>query len=96
MRRLRGEADPRVSLPNYGDLATIGRSSAVADVQAPMLGHLRFSGFAAWLFWLLVHIYFLIGFRNRMLVLMDWAAAYFTFERHARVVATPATLDREN
>ncbi len=96
LRRLRGESSREFRYRNYGDLATIGRSSAVADVQVPLVGHLRFSGFVAWLFWLLVHIYFLIGFRNRMLVLSDWAAAYFTFERHARVVATPAPPDREN
>ena len=96
LRRLRGEATKPFRYINYGDLATIGRSSAVADVQVPLLGHLRFSGFIAWLFWLLIHIYFLIGFRNRTLVLIDWAAAYFTFERHARVVATPAVVDREN
>jgi len=68
----------------------------VADVPVPFIGHLRFSGFIAWLFWLFVHIYFLIGFRNRLIVLFDWAAAYFTFERHARVVATPAPPNREN
>jgi NADH dehydrogenase len=96
MRRVRGEPTRPFRYINYGDLATIGRSAAVADVQAPLLGHLRFSGVIAWLFWLLVHIYFLIGFRNRLFVLVDWASAYFTFERHARVVATPAPLNREN
>jgi NADH dehydrogenase len=96
LRRLRNEPTRPFRYINYGDLATIGRSSAVADVQVPQLGHLRFSGFVAWLFWLLVHIYFLIGFRNRLLVLLDWATAYVTFERHARVVATPAVPDREN
>ena len=43
----------------------------------------------AWLFWLFVHIYFLIGFRNRLVVLTDWAWAYFSFERQARIVAEP-------
>ncbi|MDA7417387.1 NAD(P)/FAD-dependent oxidoreductase [Xenophilus arseniciresistens] len=70
---------------DWGNLATIGRHSAVADVPTPF-GHLRFSGSPAWLFWLFVHIFFLIGFRNRMIVLMDWASAYWTFRRHARVV----------
>lgn len=70
---------------DYGALATIGRKAAVAD-----LGWLQFSGYAAWLFWLFVHIYFLIGFRNRLLVLFDWAWAYWTHERNARVVAEPA------
>ncbi|RYF81568.1 MAG: NAD(P)/FAD-dependent oxidoreductase [Comamonadaceae bacterium] len=70
---------------DWGNLATIGRHSAVADVPTPF-GPLRFSGLPAWLFWLFVHIFFLIGFRNRMIVLMDWASAYWTFRRHARVV----------
>ncbi|PZQ75693.1 MAG: FAD-dependent oxidoreductase, partial [Variovorax paradoxus] len=50
-------------------------------------GPLRFSGRMAWWFWLFVHIYFLIGFRNRLIVLMDWASAYLSFRRNARVVA---------
>ena len=45
------------------------------------------SGRFAWLFWLFAHVYFLIGFRNRFVVLMDWASAYWSFQRHARVVA---------
>jgi NADH dehydrogenase len=64
----------------------------VVDLAVPVLGALRFSGFFAWLFWLFAHIYFLIGFRNRLVVLTDWAWAYFTFERHARVVADPAAM----
>jgi NADH dehydrogenase len=55
----------------------------------PGLGALRFSGLGAWLFWLFAHIYFLIGFRNRLIVMVDWAWAYFTYERSARVVAEP-------
>ncbi|MGM9516160.1 NAD(P)/FAD-dependent oxidoreductase [Roseateles sp. DB2] len=70
---------------DYGALATIGRKAAVAD-----LGWLQFSGYAAWLFWLFVHIYFLIGFRNRLVVLLDWAWAYWSFQRYARVVVEPA------
>lgn len=70
---------------DWGNLATIGRHSAVADVPTPF-GPFRFSGYPAWLFWLFVHIFFLIGFRNRMIVLTDWASAYWTFRRHARVV----------
>ena len=71
---------------DYGNLATIGRHSAVVDLGTP-LGPLRFSGYLAWLFWLFAHVYFLIGFRNRLVVLMDWAWAYWTHERHARVVS---------
>lgn len=90
-RRLRGEPTRPFRYVDYGSLATIGRKAAVAQVDVPVLGRLRFSGFAAWLFWLFVHIYFLIGFRNRLVVLSDWAWAYWTFQRHARVV--PAARD---
>ena len=48
---------------------------------------MRFSGYFAWIFWLLAHVYFLIGFRNRLVVLGDWASAYWNFERSARVVS---------
>ena len=47
---------------------------------------MRFSGYFAWLFWLFAHVYFLIGFRNRLVVLLDWAWAYWSFARYARVV----------
>ena len=66
---------------DYGQLATIGRSSAVA-----MFGRVHVWGWLAWVAWLTAHIYFLIGFRNRLVVLIDWAWAYWTFERAARVV----------
>jgi NADH:ubiquinone reductase (H+-translocating) len=64
-----------------GMLATIGRNSAVA-----VLGKLHLSGYPAWLLWLVAHIYFLIGFRNRIIVMIDWAFAYWTMERNARIV----------
>jgi NADH dehydrogenase len=66
---------------DVGMLATIGMNSAVASV-----GRLQLSGYPAWLLWLVAHIYFLIGFRNRIVVLIDWAWAYWTFERNARIV----------
>jgi NADH dehydrogenase len=66
---------------DVGMLATIGRNAAVA-----VLGKLHLSGYLAWLLWLLAHIYFLIGFRNRIVVMIDWAWAYWTFERNARIV----------
>ena len=59
----------------------------------PPIGSLRFSGLPAWLFWLFAHVYFLIGFRNRMVVFMDWAWAYFTSQRHARVFPDPHALE---
>jgi NADH dehydrogenase len=64
-----------------GSLATIGRSSAVAD-----FGRVRLSGWPAWVMWLSVHIFFLIGFRNRLLVLFEWAWAWLTFQRASRVI----------
>jgi NADH dehydrogenase len=66
---------------NYGNLATIGRKAAVAD-----FGWLRLSGTIAWLLWGIVHIFFLIGFRNRIFVLLSWLWAYFTFHRGSRLI----------
>ncbi|MBI5278690.1 MAG: NAD(P)/FAD-dependent oxidoreductase [Burkholderiales bacterium] len=86
LRRLRGEATRPFRYRDYGNLATIGRNSAVVDLTLPA-GNLRFSGLFAWLFWLFAHIYFLIGFRNRIVVLIDWASAYWSSQRYARVVS---------
>lgn len=66
---------------HFGLLATVGRMAAVVD-----LGWIRLTGLLAWWFWLLAHIYFLIGFRNRLVVLIDWATAYLTYERGARIM----------
>jgi NADH:ubiquinone reductase (H+-translocating) len=67
-----------------GDMATIGRMSAVADVKWPFRAHM--SGMPAWFTWLTVHIFFLIGFRNRLSVLANWMWTYFTFTRGARLI----------
>jgi NADH dehydrogenase len=72
-----------------GSLATIGRARAVAD-----FGKVRFGGFFAWMAWLLIHIFFLIGFRNRFLVITQWAWAYFTYQRGARLITGPANFPR--
>jgi len=64
-----------------GSLATIGRARAVADIKG-----LRFGGFAAWIAWLAIHIFYLIGFRNRFFVLVGWAWHYLTFRRGARII----------
>ncbi|MEJ8855222.1 NAD(P)/FAD-dependent oxidoreductase [Variovorax robiniae] len=85
LRRLKGQPTEQFRYADYGNLATIGRNAAVVDLSTP-LGPLRFSGRLAWLFWLFAHVYFLIGFRNRLIVLMDWASAYGTYQRSARVV----------
>lgn len=66
---------------NKGSLATIGRARGVAD-----FGTVRFSGFLAWVAWLAVHIFYLIGFRNRVLVLISWAWSYLSFRRGARII----------
>ena len=86
VRRLAKEPTQPFRYRDYGNLATIGRNAAVVDLTSP-LGHFKFSGFFAWLFWLFAHIYFLIGFRNRIVVLVDWAAAYWSRQRSARVVS---------
>jgi NADH dehydrogenase len=65
-------------------MATIGRQSAIANIVWPF--HAHWSGFPAWMAWLVVHIYFLIGFRNRIMVLMQWAWTYLTFTRGARLI----------
>lgn len=64
-----------------GSLATIGRMAAVAD-----FGRVRLSGLLAWWVWLTAHVYFLIGFRNRLVVLIDWAEAYWSYRRGARII----------
>lgn len=79
--RLRGAAQPPFRYKNHGNMATIGRAAAVAD-----LGWIRFAGFPAWLAWLFIHILYLIEFENRLLVLLQWAWNYFTRNRSARLV----------
>jgi NADH dehydrogenase len=66
-----------------GTMATIGRSAAVA-----WIGKLHFSGLAAWLTWLLVHLIFLVGFRNKIVVLIQWAYSYFAYKRSARIITS--------
>ena len=65
-----------------GNLATVGRGFGIVDLGGP----LRMTGFFAWLLWLVVHIYFLIGFRNRLMVMIQWAWAYLTLHRGARII----------
>ena len=76
-----GKSQPAFSYKNYGNLATIGRKSAVAD-----FGRFQLAGFAAWLVWGLIHVSFLIGFRNRATVMLDWAWSYLTYSRGARLI----------
>jgi NADH dehydrogenase len=81
VRATRGEPPLPFLYRDKGSLATIGRSSAVAE-----LGRLRFAGFLAWVLWVFVHIFYLIGFRNRFVVLFEWAWLYCTRQRGARVI----------
>jgi NADH dehydrogenase len=81
-RRIAGSAEPRAfNYRHYGDLATIGRKSAVVSI-----GRLRLKGWIAWVFWSVAHIYFLIGARNRLSVAFDWLWDYLTFQRGARLI----------
>ena len=81
LRSLRGEPRLPFVWKNPGMLATIGRNSAIAD-----FGKLKLSGFVAWLGWLFIHLMYLVGFRNRVLVFIEWAWAYLTFQRGARLI----------
>ncbi|MBX3021295.1 MAG: NAD(P)/FAD-dependent oxidoreductase [Bdellovibrionales bacterium] len=80
-RDIDGREREKFSYWDKGTMATIGRKRAVA-----MIGRLRVSGFVAWLMWLLIHIYYLIGFRNRALVLWNWTYSYLTYRRGARLI----------
>jgi NADH dehydrogenase len=86
-RDLQGETRKNFHYVNKGSLATIGRAAAIAQ-----FGKIHISGFIAWLSWLFVHIFFLIGFRNRVLVLIQWAWSYFTYERGAQLITGDQTL----
>jgi NADH dehydrogenase len=85
LRATRGEPLRPFRYVDKGTLATIGRSAGVA-----VLGRVKLTGFVAWLAWLFIHIFFLIGFRNRFVVLFEWAWAYLTYERGARLILAPA------
>ncbi len=80
--RLHGKPVPGpFKYADYGNLATIGRMAAIVH-----LGKLQLSGVLAWWFWLAAHVFFLIGFRNRMVVLLNWAVAYWSYQRSARII----------
>jgi NADH dehydrogenase len=81
IRDLRRQPRKKFRYFNKGDLAVIGRSRAIAD-----FGRVRFTGFPAWVLWLLVHIMYLVGFRNRVVVFIEWAYAYFTKQAGVRLI----------
>ncbi|MEZ5566482.1 MAG: NAD(P)/FAD-dependent oxidoreductase [Gammaproteobacteria bacterium] len=79
--QLRGRSAKAFRYRDYGNLATIGRQAAVVDVAGVHLYRIL-----AWWFWLIAHVFFLIGFRNRLIVLIDWAWSYMTYSRSARII----------
>jgi len=87
---LAGKTRPAFRYFDKGDMATIGKLAAVAKVEWPFKAHL--SGFPAWMTWIVVHIFFLIGFRNRISVFTAWIWSYFTFTRGARLITGDQSL----
>ena len=87
---LRGESRRPFRYRDKGNLATIGRAAAVADIRG-----MRLSGLVAWLVWVFIHIAYLIGFRNRVLVMIQWAWAYLTYQRGIRLITGRPRLDLE-
>lgn len=85
--RIKGETAPEFKYQDFGSLAVIGRNSAVVD-----LGFVKFSGLLAWLAWLFVHIYFLIEFDNKLVVMVQWAWNYFTRKQGARLITGDESL----
>jgi NADH dehydrogenase len=81
LRLVDGSATAEFRYRDPGNMATIGRAAAIAD-----FGTVRLSGFIGWLMWLFVHILFLIGFRNRLSVLLQWFTAYATYQRSVRLI----------
>jgi NADH:ubiquinone reductase (H+-translocating) len=81
--RLAGREPASFRYRDYGTLATIGRKAAVVDVDG-----IRMSGRVAWWFWLTAHLFFLIGFRNRLAVLLNWALSYYSYRRYARIIVS--------
>ena len=88
-RQMAGEPLQTFRYNDKGSMAVIGRNAAVADI-----GGKAVTGFVAWIIWLLVHIMQLVGYRNRLLVLVNWAWSYFTFERMVRLIL-PIQMDEE-
>ena len=86
-REVRGERRQNFHYFDKGSLATIGRAAGIAE-----FGKIHISGFLAWLAWLFIHIFFLIGFRNRLLVMIQWAWSYLTYERGARLITGDMSL----
>jgi len=85
LARLQGRAAPPFRYRDKGNLATIGRAAAVADIKG-----LKLSGYLAWVTWLVVHLFYLVGFQNRLLVFIRWSVSFATRGRGARLITNPA------
>jgi NADH dehydrogenase len=83
--RLSGQQAGPFHYHDKGNLATIGRGAAVADIKG-----LRLSGYIAWLVWLFVHLWYLVGFSNRLIVFLRWSVSFFTHGRGARLITAQA------
>jgi NADH dehydrogenase len=84
-RSRRGRASRPFRYHDRGTMATIGRNAAVADLPL----HIRLTGFVAWVAWLFLHLLYLVGFRNRLSVLLSWGWSYLTWDRGPRLVIEP-------
>jgi NADH:ubiquinone reductase (H+-translocating) len=91
LRRIEGTATVQFRYRDPGNMATIGRAAAIAD-----FGWLRVSGFIGWMLWLFVHVLFLIGFRNRLSVMLQWGTAYATYQRSVRLITGARSSPVEN
>ncbi len=91
LKSLRGEPLIAFQYKDRGMMATIGRKSAVAKVYG-----MNFKGFFAWLTWLLIHIVWLIGFRNKLIALIDWTYNYFTYDRGVRLITGSSKINGAN
>jgi NADH:ubiquinone reductase (H+-translocating) len=89
LRRVAGQPTTTFVYRNLGNMAIIGRNAAIAD-----LNRVQLSGPVAWFLWLFLHIFMLIGFRNRLVVMLEWAAAFLTFQRSVRLITYQDQLDR--
>jgi NADH dehydrogenase len=92
LRAMAGRPPETFRYVDKGSMAVIGRAAAVAELP----GRILLWGFPAWLVWCFVHIFFLIGFRNRFIVMFEWAWAYFTWQRGARLITGPLEQDSAN
>jgi NADH dehydrogenase len=88
--RLQGRAHPPFRYRDKGNLATIGRAAAVADIKG-----LKLSGLLAWTTWLIVHLFYLIGFQNRLLVVIRWTIGFATRGRGMRLITRPANVEAD-